>query len=177
MAAKIVKRELSRRKFFLIGGIAASALLIDKIAWSEQKFTLNQPKDYGQKRASLNDSEFLQLSKLLMNDDLLDAEMSKKIYQFLKKFKAEIYVLYEYIRTHSPLNNKTFKAYLLGNKKILIAYANIMKAWYSGVLIIGKSEMRFTYFDSYMFRLMAGLAPTPGICGGQTNYWAEKPNV
>ncbi len=177
MTAKKVKWDLSRRTFFLIGGLAASALLIEKIAWSDQQFTLNQPKEFGQKRASLNDAEFLLLSKLLMNEDTLDIEISKKICSFLKKYKSEIYALYEYIRNHSPLNIHAFKIYLLSNKKIHIAYANIMKAWYSGVLTIGKSSIRFTYFDSYMFRLMAGLAPTPGICGGQTNYWSEKPNV
>ncbi|WP_186644251.1 sugar dehydrogenase complex small subunit [Fluviispira vulneris] len=177
MVTKIVNRDLSRRKFFLIGGIAASALFINKIAWAESQFTLSQPKDYGQKRAHLSDTEFLLLSKLLMHEDSLDIEMSKKIYLFLKKYKAEIYLLYEYIRSHSPLDNQSFKKYLLSNKKILMTYSNIMKAWYSGVLKIGKSAMRFTYFDSYMFRLMAGLAPTPGICGGQTNYWSEKPNV
>ncbi|KAB8033559.1 sugar dehydrogenase complex small subunit [Fluviispira multicolorata] len=178
MSSKITKKELSRRKFILIGGVAAAgALFLDLIAWSDQNITLTQPNNFAQKKASLTESEFLLLSKFLMNDDALDADISKKLYTFIRKSNADIYSLYEYIRTHKSLNKGSFKSYLQSNKKALKVYTYIAKAWYSGVLTIGKVSMRFTYFDSYMFRLMAGLAPTPGICGGATNYWSEKPNV
>lgn len=176
MKSKDNEKIINRRKFLTIGGTAAAGIFIlNKYSWAKDTFLLPKPKS-----SILSEAEFFGLSKFLMQDASLDQTFSKKIYSFLKPHKSEmsdLYTLYEYIRTQTSINSTLLKSYLLKNSKSLNIYSHIVTAWYTGALTIGKSSMRFSYFDAYMFKPISGIAPIPGVCGGATNYWSQKPET
>jgi Membrane bound FAD containing D-sorbitol dehydrogenase len=178
MKRKNNRQELSRRRFITIGSIATlGALVLERFSWPDDIEILPKPEYYGQKKPSLNENEFFIFSKYLLNDKELDRDFSKKIYTFFRKSKSEFYDFYEYLRLHPTTESSQIKKYLQENKKFQKAYYQIAVSWYTGVFVLGKSSMRFSYFDAYMFKNIGGLAPTPGTCGGATNYWSEKPSV
>lgn len=119
----------------------------------------------------------MKLSQYLLNENELDKDFSNKIYKFLKQNKNEIYRFYEFIRLHPNNDSSLVRKYLKENKKFQMIYSQIAISWYTGVLTIGKSAIRFSYFDAYMFKQIGGLAPIPGTCGGATDYWSEKPSI
>lgn len=175
-------KNLNRRNFILLGGTAAAGfLLLNKYSWAQDKFPLPKPQNFGSKNAVLNEEEFFLFSKFLMRDTSLNESFSKKIYSFLQINKAEkpelsdLYHLYEYIRTHPSINSSLLREYLLKNHRALKVYSQVVESWYTGVLSIETSSMRFSYFDAYMFKIISGIAPIPGTCGGATNYWSKKP--
>jgi hypothetical protein len=134
---------------------------------------LTKPKNIGK----INENEFYNFSKFLLNENELDKEFSKKIYKFLANNNNDIYKLYEFIRTHPIYETSLLRKHLQSNKFFQKTYSQIAISWYTGANTLGKLSMRFTYFDAYMFKLIGGFAPTPGTCGGTTNYWSQKPDI
>ena len=178
MKRKNNNEGFSRRQFISIGSIATlGTIFLEKFTWSEYLDTLPKPQSFGQKKPSLNENEFFIFSKYILNDNELDKDFSKKIFIFLKGTKLEYYDFYEYIRLHPLKDSSQIRKYLNENKKFQKTYSQIAVSWYTGVYVLGKSSMRFTYFDAYMFKNIGGLVPIPGTCGGTTNYWSEKPSV
>lgn len=172
------KPGFTRRRFITLGSITTlGTLFLERFSWSEDFKILPKPQSFGQKKSSLNENEFFIFSKYLLNDNDLDKDFSKKIFTFLKGNKLEFYDFYEYIRSQNIKDSSQIRKYLKDNKKFQKTYSQIAVSWYTGVYVLGKSSMRFSYFDAYMFKNIVGLAPIPGVCGGATNYWSEKPSV
>jgi hypothetical protein len=51
----------------------------------------------------------------------------------------------------------------------------LVAAWYSGVVMQGKTSKVVLYADASMWSAMSFTKPM-GRCGGMTNYWADPPN-
>ena len=57
----------------------------------------------------------------------------------------------------------------------LEALANdLVSAWYSGVVGVGKNAKLVLYTDAYVWSAMTFSKPM-GVCGGVTGYWAKPP--
>lgn len=52
--------------------------------------------------------------------------------------------------------------------------ADLVAAWYSGVVTQGTTSRVVLYADAYMWSAMSFTKPM-GRCGGTTNYWADPP--
>ena len=52
--------------------------------------------------------------------------------------------------------------------------AELVAAWYSGVVTPGTTSRVVLYADAYMWSAMSFTKPM-GRCGGMTNYWADPP--